>query len=134
MWAISPALKTALEAELKAIDKVVAEASAKRDAIMELIETDQKEAVRRQSQHSTIEMARLVIRNAGRPLSPDKIQTNIHTTFGIVPAKTLYDMLLKRARKPGSGFFRDAEGQIGLSEMQPTITTVARIEGFSKTA
>ena len=74
---------------------------------------------------TSLEMARVVIRNAGRPLKPEKIKEGIKSTFGVDPAKTLYDMLWKGARAGNVGFVRDeGTGEIGLSEMQPRVAHV----------
>jgi hypothetical protein len=77
---------------------------------------------------TTLEMARVVIRNAGRPLELEKIKQGIKSTFGVEPAKTLFDMLWKGARA-GNGFVREESGEIGLTEMQPRMEAVAGTVG-----
>lgn len=118
--------------------------TAKREAISQVLDvyasvgtkavpTKTREAIRRVSigtsgsKLNTIDMARVVIRNAGKSLPPAKIKENIKSTFGIDAAKTLYDMLWKRARAQDSGFYKDEQGNIGLVEMLPKMETVATI-------
>ena len=64
---------------------------------------------------STLEMARTVLRNAGAAMSLLAIRAAIRTTYGIDPAKTLDQMLYKRAQK-NKGFYKTKEGEFGLSD------------------
>lgn len=76
---------------------------------------------------NNLEMARVVIRNAGRPLKPERISDMIKDTYGRLPAKTLYDMLLRCVRNGTHGFIKNADGEIGLVEMEATLATVSSI-------
>jgi hypothetical protein len=73
---------------------------------------------------NTMDLANIVIRNAGRPIKPSVIAFEIQRQFGLVPAKTLQDMLWKRCRTPNSRFFKDAEGNIGVRAMEAKMTVV----------
>jgi hypothetical protein len=72
---------------------------------------------------SMIEMARIVIRNAGRPLAVQAIPEKIRSTFGIAAAKSLPRMLIKRARRSKCGFYLTSDGLIGLIEAAPIGST-----------
>jgi hypothetical protein len=74
---------------------------------------------------SSIEMARVVLCNAGRPLSIADIYDRIQGTYGIPAVKTLKDMLWKRARSRKI-FFKNEDGTIGLMELQAVVETVAK--------
>jgi len=131
-------MKFALEAELESINRQIAACNKKREAILHLLDvyglggesatlSSAVAALAGSSQAkclNTMEMARVVIRNAGKPLKPEAIREGIKSTFGIEPAKTLPDMLWKYARAARGGFFRQETGEIGLDEMQPKIETV----------
>lgn len=128
-------MEIALREELKSIDRVMDTLTAKKEAIKSLLAayepeesetSDEKAAVAQQLMNS-MDMSRVVIRNAGRPLKPDKIRTDIKRTYGIEAPKTLQDMLWKKARKGDSGFFKDEEGNIGLTEMLARVETVHTI-------
>lgn len=69
---------------------------------------------------STIEMARTVLRNAGgTTMTLQEIRTAIQQTYGIDPAKTLDQMLYKRAQR-NKGFYKTGEGRFGLTDSTPT--------------
>ena len=70
-----------------------------------------------------LDMARIVIRNAGRPLAVQAIPEKIRSTFGIVAAKSLPRMLIKRARRSKCGFYLTSDGLIGLIEAAPIGST-----------
>jgi hypothetical protein len=70
-----------------------------------------------------IYMARIVIRNAGRPLAAQAISEKIRSTFGIAAAKSLPRILIKRARRSKSGFCLTSDGLIGLIEAAPIGST-----------
>lgn len=68
---------------------------------------------------STVEMAKIVLGNAqGQPLGLLAIKEAIRQTFGIEPAKTLDQMLYKRAQR-GKGFYKTKDGEFGLLEAKP---------------
>ena len=67
---------------------------------------------------STVEMARAVLGNAGKPLPLLMIRQAIRETFGIEPAKTLDQMLYKRAQR-NKGFFKTRDGEFGLAVPAP---------------
>jgi hypothetical protein len=70
-----------------------------------------------------LDMAKIVIRNAGRPLAVQAIPENIRSTFGIVAAKSLPRMLIKRARRSKCSFYLTSDGLIGLIEAAPIGST-----------
>jgi hypothetical protein len=70
-----------------------------------------------------IEMARIVIRNSGRPLAVQSISEKIRSTFGLAASKSLPQLLLKRARSSKSGFYLTSDGLIGLIEAAPIGST-----------
>jgi hypothetical protein len=70
----------------------------------------------------TIEMARIVIRNSGRPLAVQAISEKIRSTFGLAVSKSLPDLLLRRARSSKSGFYLTTDGLIGLIETAPIVS------------
>jgi hypothetical protein len=70
-----------------------------------------------------LDMARIVIRNAGRPLAVQAIPEKIRSTFGIAAAKSLPRMLIKRARRSKCGFYLTADGLVGLLEAAPIGST-----------
>ena len=70
-----------------------------------------------------LDMARIVIWNAGRPLAVQAIPEKIRSTFGIVAAKSLPRMLIKRARRSKCGFYLTADGLVGLLEAAPIGST-----------
>lgn len=136
---IPNAMEIALREELKSIDQIIDSLNAKRTAILKVLglyestvllddrELEQPISSDKGPQLNTIDMARVVIRNAGKPLQPPQIKDGIKSTFGVDPAKTLFDMLWKRARQGDKGFYKDGEGNIGLLEMLPKLETVATI-------
>lgn len=67
---------------------------------------------------STVEMARSVLGNAGKTLPLVAIRQAIRETFGIEPAKTLDQMLYKRAQR-NKGFFKTRNGEFGLALFVP---------------
>jgi hypothetical protein len=132
-------MQLALQEELQSIERIMSNLQQKREAIQKLlgvygtteqsgqsdpVGSDILSASKAKSGMNTIEMARVIIRNAGRPLKPEDVRANIRATFGVDAAKTLYDMLLKRARSENSGFYRTSEGEIGLTEMLPKFEKV----------
>lgn len=62
---------------------------------------------------STMDMARTVLQNGGREMTPGEIHQGITETFGKTPAATLTQMLYKRSRA-NSSFYRGAKGYYGL--------------------
>ncbi len=72
---------------------------------------------------SMLDMAGIVIRNAGRPLAVQAIPEKIRSTFGIAAAKSLPRMLIKRARRSKCGFYLTSDGLIGLIETTPIHST-----------
>lgn len=124
------AMRQVLESELAAIEKDVGPLTERREAIYRLFaayDTDSQSrtrtTVKASPELNTMDMARTVIRNAGRPLTLQRIEEGIRTTYGVAPAKTIYQMLYKRAKR-GERFFRTEQGEFGLMEMQPEIQTV----------
>ena len=73
--------------------------------------------VNRKEQPNTLDMARTVLRNAGTEKSPDDLKVMIRTTYGIDPAKTLDQMLYKRA-SAGREFYKTEDGRFGLLELR----------------
>jgi hypothetical protein len=55
--------------------------------------------------------------------SPDEVRALIKKTYGIGPAKTLDQMLYKRASK-GTMFYKTAEGRFGLLALRATTEDV----------
>lgn len=139
-------MKIALKAELESVDRQIADLNQKREAIIKLLSVYGFETIlaavdtlsqfptegRTRGGLNTLEMARLVIRNAARPLKPEAIKEGIRKTYGVEPAKTICDMLWKRARSKDSGFFREKTGEIGLTEMIPQMETVSTSIGTSR--
>jgi hypothetical protein len=71
-------------------------------------------------------MARTVLRNAGgKEKSVHELRTEIRSTYGIQPAKTLDQMLAKRP-SANRGFYKTAGGRFGFSELraQPMVEEV----------
>src|ERR1039457_2539172 len=76
-----------------------------------------------------LDMARIVVRNAGRPLVVQAIPEKIRSTFGIAAAKSLPRMLIKRARRSKCGLYLTSDGLIGLIETAPIGSTPGRSGG-----
>ena len=73
---------------------------------------------------NSLEMARVVLLNLdGEEKTPDEIRALIKKTYGIGPAKTLDQMLYKRASK-GTMFYKTAEGRFGLLALRATTEEV----------
>jgi hypothetical protein len=70
-----------------------------------------------------LDMVRIVIQNAGRPLAVQVIPKQIRNTFGIAAAKSLPRVLIKRARRSKCGLYLTADGLIGLIEAAPIRST-----------
>ncbi len=70
-----------------------------------------------------LDMVRIVIRNAGRPLAVQAIPKQIRNAFGIAAAKSLPRVLIKRARRSKCGLYLTADGLIGLIEAAPIRST-----------
>jgi len=80
--------------------------------------TDSGETIPTQSTTpNTLEMTRIVLRNAGGEKTADELRQLIRTTYGIEPAKSLDQMLYKRAAS-GRGFYKTEDGRFGLTEMR----------------
>jgi hypothetical protein len=82
--------------------------------------------INRSEQPNTLETARTVLRNAGgKEKSVNELRAEIRTIYGIHPAKTLDQMLAKRA-SANRGFYKTADGRFGLTELraQPMIEEV----------
>ena len=63
-------------------------------------------------------MTRTILKNAaGEEKSVDELRQLIRTTYGIEPAKSLDQMLYKRA-SAGRGFYKTTEGKFGLTELR----------------
>ena len=76
------------------------------------------------AQPNSLEMARVVLLNLnGEEKTPDEIRALIKKTYGIEPAKTLDQMLYKRASK-GTLFYKTAEGRFGLLALRATTEEV----------
>jgi hypothetical protein len=72
-------------------------------------------------QPNTLEMTRTILKNAGgEEKSVDELRQLIRTTYGIEPAKSLDQMLYKRAAA-GRGFYKTEDGKFGLSELRKGI-------------
>jgi hypothetical protein len=135
---LSATVRQALETELVALDN-------KREAIQRILSTDEYKdckkgprgttratrTPRAGSDISSMDMARTVIRNAGRPLKPQQVSEQIESTYGVLPAKTLFDMLWKRVRAKQS-FFKTASGEIGVLEMEPKVQAVRTLQASTK--
>jgi hypothetical protein len=129
------ALRSQLQSELDQLDKDrqqlvnrLNELDIRRNAVVSLLsaygEMPKHKDSPENSGLSSLEMARTVLMNAGRPLPIPEIHSKIRDTYGLPAAKTLADMLWKRARTRNI-FFKDDDGRIGLVELQAVITTVA---------
>ncbi len=123
-------MQQALESELAAIEKTLTPFIERREAIHSLFavydtdpRTPARTPVKAGPDLNTMNMAKTVIRNAGRPLTFQGIEESIKKTYGVTPAKTLYQMLYKRA-KAGDKLYRNQNGEFGLVEMNPEIRTV----------
>ena len=69
-------------------------------------------------QPNTLEMTRTILKNAGgEEKSVDELRRLIRTTYGIEPAKSLDQMLYKRA-SAGRGLYKTTEGKFGLTELR----------------
>ena len=65
--------------------------------------------INRSEQPNTLEMARTVLRNAsGAERSADELRTEIRSTYGNQPTKTLDQMLAKRA-SANRGFYKTTD-------------------------
>jgi hypothetical protein len=140
-------MRAALQEELKGIDNTLEHMAAKRTAILNLLELYgvQDEKVRATGAKATaariksvgpgsLDMARVVIRNAGRPLKTLGIREAIVKTYGVEPAKTLENMLWRHCRKEGGLFFKEEDGSIGVREMQAKVVTVRGLGNQSQVA
>ena len=58
--------------------------------------------------------------------TPDEVRALIKKTYGIEPAKTLDQMLYKRASK-GTMFYKTAEGRFGLLALRATTEEYGRL-------
>lgn len=114
--------------EIKDVQAKIAVLEEKKASLYKLLAASRAQAP--VSLH-TIDMARVVIRNAGRPLTPEEIRNKIQLTFGVVPAKTLNVLLSRKTRSGDRGFYRDQAGFIGLHEMLPTAVTVQTSANFA---
>jgi hypothetical protein len=125
------AMRQALDSELSAIEKSVGPLVERREAIFRLFaayddsgnQPTTRTTVKASPELNTLDMARTVIRNARRPLKVNQIEEEIKNTYGVVPAKTLYQMLYKRAKR-GERFFRNDNGEFGVADMNPEVRTV----------
>jgi len=73
-------------------------------------------------QPNTLEMTRTILKNAGgEEKSVDELRQLIRTTYGIEPAKSLDQMLYKRAAN-GRGFYKTSEGKFGLTELRKGVS------------
>jgi hypothetical protein len=71
-----------------------------------------------------LDLARVVLLSLdGEEKTPDEIRALIKKTYGIGPAKTLDQMLYKRASK-GTMFYKTAEGRFGLRALRATTEDV----------
>jgi|HubBroStandDraft_6_1064221.scaffolds.fasta_scaffold105845_2 hypothetical protein len=62
-------------------------------------------------------LARTILKNSGgEEKSVDELRQLIRTTYGIEPAKSLDQMLYKRA-SAGRGFYKTTDGKFGLTEL-----------------
>jgi hypothetical protein len=76
------------------------------------------------AQPNSLEMARVVLLNLnGEEKTPDEIHALVKKTYGIEPAKTLDQMLYKRAGK-GRTFYKTSDGRFGLLALRATIEEV----------
>ena len=70
------------------------------------------EPVNPKEQPNTLEMTRTILKNAGgEEKSVDELRQLIRTTHGIEPAKSLDQMLYKRA-SAGRGFYKTTEREV----------------------
>jgi hypothetical protein len=73
---------------------------------------------------NTIDMARTVLYNLnGEEKTPDEIRALIHKTYGVTAAKSLDQMLYKRAAQ-GKTFYKTESGKFGLLSLRPSIEQV----------
>ena len=70
-----------------------------------------------------LDMARTVIRNAGRHLSTQRVVELFRNTYGLTPPDNTVPMLERNGRQDKI-FFLTGDGMIGLIEMRPKIKTV----------
>jgi hypothetical protein len=63
----------------------------------------------------------MILKNAGgEEKSVDELRQLIRTTYGIEPAKSLDQMLYKRA-SAGRGFYKTTEGKFGLTGLRKDV-------------
>jgi len=101
-------IQGALEEELKGLQ-------TRRDAVQEALTVYGGSASKAApgAKLPLVDMARTVVRNAGRPLSIEKIIAGIRKTYGVVPPEGLVFALERRAKEK-RGFFLTDEGTIGV--------------------
>lgn len=119
---ITKETKAALEDELHGLEE-------RRATIHNLLAAYEKPE--RPAKLPTMDMARTVIRNAGRPLTMEKILEHIRSTYGITPPGAIIPMLERRARN-NEGFFFTKEGAIGVLSMNPKIQKIETIQSTSR--
>lgn len=77
--------------------------------------------VNQAEQPNTLDMTKTVLQNAGGDeKTVDELRQMIRTTYGVEPAKSLDQMLYKRASS-GRGFYKTPEGRFGLTELRKGI-------------
>jgi hypothetical protein len=76
-------------------------------------------------------MTRTILKTAdGEEKSVDELRQLIRTTCGIEPAKSLDQILYKRA-SAGRGFYKTTEGMFGLTELRKGVAIDGRAVVFS---
>ena len=74
--------------------------------------------VNQAEQPNTLDMTKTVLQNAGgEEKTVDELRSMIRTTYGVEPAKSLDQMLYKRASS-GRGFYKTHEGRFGLTDLR----------------
>jgi len=114
-------IQGALEDELKSL-------KTRRDAVQEALTVYGGSASKAApgAKLPLVDMARTVVRNAGRPLSIEKIIEGIRKTYGIEPPDTLAPVLTRRAAEK-EGFFLTDREEIGVLATNSRIQTAEAI-------
>jgi hypothetical protein len=119
-----------LDEERRQLTERMAHLDTRRNALISMLSCygDEEAALRASPEGSglsSLEMARVVLGNAGRPLPMAAIYERIQGTYGIAAKKTLKDMLWKRSRTRNI-FTRYKDGTIGLVELEAVVETVTK--------
>ena len=117
-------IRAALKEELKCLE-------ARTSAIHGLLKVYETPKPAPGAKLPALEMARTVIRNAGRQLAMKEILEGFRKTYGLTPPVNLVSILESRARE-NKGFFATDDGAIGAIEMLHKARDVENVQTSSQ--